>query len=268
MLKKERILFSGGDLNLRINLTSNDKFSGLQQEIDDFTTIKSAGSINDITDGEIMRFSLFDSKDLIFYFSGDTSWSPTFETIGFTEDEILGLSENYRNSFFILDFFDSTSFSDQTKIFSTYLTKLDNSNTGGNPNASYYNTNSNFQWNYLKIPKNFIDQYDDFITGYCRFSFYNAKTGNITVFSRFDARNSSDPKKIFQPVEINLNTNEWDFLTFEGSLIRQVEFAELRDSEAFVEKYNDSFDNFDNQAPEYPSGNTFNYVDGKYVQNT
>ena len=266
-IKKEKILFNGLDMNLKIQLNSNERFNGIQQEIDSFTKIKSEQQINNITDGEVKRFSLGTSNQKIsFYFSGDSFFQTSFITAGFTSDEINALNNKFTNSFFILDFFDSFSTTEQTKIFSTYLTKLDSNNQNNNPQISVYELNNKFQWYYLNIPNNYIDNFNDYITGYSRFSFYNAKIGKILVFNNYDNNSFTTPEKMYVKTKINLNTKEWYFLnSSDNSILTNVILTQLSGSEQYVNRYNETFDNFDNLQQTYPTGLTFNYSGGTYI---
>lgn len=263
---KEKILLSGFDLNLNIKLSSNNKLNGLQQEINSFTKIKSADQINGITDGEVKRYSLLSSNQTInFGFYGGSFHAPRFTIAGFTIDEIQSLSKKYTNSFFILDFFNSFSTTQQTKLFSTYLTKLDSHNENNNPNNSTYEFDNSFQWYYLNIPINFTENYNDYITGYSRFSFYDAKEGKIRVFYNYDNDSLTTPEKMYVKTRINLNTKRWWFVDsiFNTTLI-DVNLRELSNSQQYVNRYNETFENFDNLQPNYPLGTTFNYSGGTY----
>lgn len=265
-IKREKILFTGIDMNLKIQLNSSDKLSGLQQEVDEFTKVKSTQQINVINDGEVKRFALNASgQEIGFYFSGSTSFQARFTTAGFTINEVNSLNKNYTNSFFILDFFNSISTTEQTKIFSTYLTKLDSNNLNNNPIISIYEVDESFQWYYLNVPINFISNFDDFITGYSRFSFYDAKSGRIRVFYNNANGGFTTPEKMYVPTKLDLNNKRWSFIESSGNVSNtNVELIELPDSQQYIDKYNNTFDNFNNLQPTYPSGLTFNYSGGTY----
>lgn len=265
-IRREKISFTGLDLNLKIQLNSSNKLSGLQQEVDEFTKVKSTQQINGITDGEVRRFTLNASNQLIkFYFSGGTSFQSKFTTAGFTVNEIENLSSNFTNSFFILDFFDSVSTTEQTKIFSTYLTKLDSNNQSNDPINSIYEIDNSFQWYYLNVPVNFIDGFDDYVTGYSRFSFYDAKSGKIRVFYNHANNNLTTPEKMYVRTKLDLNNKRWSFLYSSGNVsYTDVELRELANSQQYIDKYNNTFNNFDNLQQTYPTGSTFNYSGGTY----
>lgn len=272
---KKNIKFTGSDMNIQIPIGGNLDFTGHQQEIDEFTDVKSAESINDATDGEVSKFTLKPFtliKRINFGFSaGTNSWQSNYYYAGFTVDEVEGLSNNFLNSFYIMDFFDSFSPTNQTKIFSAYLTNLDlEVAQSGNLPSSVYFYNNNFQLYNQYIPLGYLNISGNTYTGYSRFSFYNAKTGKIVVFYNKDNEGNTTPEKMYFKTEINLINKTWDFLTpsFQNSSSPIAYARQLLKSDEYVQKYNDTFENFDNLQQNYPAGNTFNFETGKYITST
>jgi len=267
---KRKIKYVGKGMNITFPISGTEEYLGYQQEIDNFTQIKSAESINDVTDHEVVRYEIEPSDNRIItfnFFDGNQSWKPEYVTAGFTEEEVSGGTLNYLNSFYILDFFDTTKATNQTKLYTTYLTKLNRYNVVNkndldriNYNESEYKFNKNFQLTYLNLP----NWYDSSIA-YLRISFYNAKTGILSVFFNDDNKNYKTSEKMYfivvydktnRTYQINTNSNT-------GSNPKIVA-TELVESTDYLERYNKTFDNFDNISQNYPKGDVFNTSNGKY----
>lgn len=268
---KKQIELTGRGYSFEIPLTTKNEFTGYQQEIDNYTQIRSTADINDVTDGEITRLKLATgiyTKQMEFQFAiNPTAWNSRFTLIGFTNSEITGNSSNFLNSFFILDFFDTFNTNSQTKIISTYLTNLAKNNEDDNPINSAYRMTSDFQLFELNVPKYYINS--AIITGYSRFSFYNAKTGNISVFYNADNGGLTTPEKMFFKTRIDRENKTWDFLTSSNTGTEPKFIArELVNSQEYIDKFNETFENFDNLQQGYPTGSTFDYKTASYIAST
>jgi hypothetical protein len=271
MLIKKNIKYTGNNVNIQIPLSTNNEFSGYQQEIEEYTNIKSADSINDATDGEVFKFKLDDNDitkflSIKFYSFNDQIWQPNYIYAGFTLNEIP-TDLKFLNSFFIFDFFDSYEPANQTKLFSTYLTNLNlfNVDDGLLP-SSKYKFDPQFQLYNQYIPIDYlnIDSNIDKYTGYTRISFYNAKSGNTVVFYNEDNENIATAEKLHFKTEIDLVNKTWKFLT-PSFLDNDILYAkELVNSNNYLERYNNTFENFNNLQQNYPDGNTFNFETGEY----
>jgi hypothetical protein len=290
-------LISGGTMNLRFSLSSNDDFLGYQQEIDNLTQFVSLDLVNPVNDLEKRRFksqnSMLLAPKLSFQFystiiiSGvDNSqyYTPPSFVIGsnmFTEAEIASSSPNWLNSFFILDFYDTYDTYTQTKIFTTYLTKKGigtvtattinifgipyTYNTYSTPTPTYTVDDSN-QLYYWYVPVSFINTQlnlgNTIFTGYVKFSFYNAKTGKIVLFYNKDNESgaiSKTPEKMFFKTELNLVNKTWKFITTTPPYVNA---KEMINNTAYITKVNSTVESINNLAQNPPSGDTFTYLTG------
>lgn len=266
---KEKLRFTGNDLNIKIPISGNLDQLGYQQEIDNFVLEETTGSINAVTDVEVKRVPHYFTTtprvlNFGFYDEGDTAWYSYFTAAGFTAEEIIDRSNNYLNSFFILDFFDTNSEINQTKIFSSYLTNLTSTNTI--PAYSVYNLIEENQFYDLNVPMDFFNASATTYTGYIRFSFYNAKTGRVSVFYNKDYEGSVGDQRMYFQTEINLINKTWQIITpsigVDGTMYaRELEFTTNAE---YLERYNDTFADFENQQQNYPTGNVF-IDDGTYT---
>lgn len=267
---KKNIRFDNDDMYIQIPITGGLNFTGNQQEIDTFVNLKSTKSINDAVDGEVYKFKwgLTSFNRIIdFSFSSNTitGWESNYYYAGFTVDEVEGRNIKFLNSFYIMDFFNSYSPTNQTKIFSAYLTNLNlNVAQSGTLPSSRYFLNENFQLYNQYIPLGYLDITGDTYVGYSRFSFYNAKTGKIVVFYNKDNEQKTTPEKMYFKTVLNFNDKTWYFDT--PGFINGVGYArELKNSDKYIQKYNNTFENFNNLQQNYPSGNTFDFETGKYI---
>lgn len=269
IVKYDNGSISGDTLNIKINLGSTDAFIGLQQEIDSMTSFTGIDLINPATDGETRRFKYYSGSvklNFKFYLDGVGSWYNNFLVPGFTPTEISYRQSNVNKSFFILDYYDSFDVYNQNKIFTMYLTKILREPP---PYNSDYTINAtiNNQFYRWYIPQSYIDEITgDTVTGYVKFSFYNAKSGRIQLFYNSDNESLTTPEKFYFKTELNLINKTWQIITPSVTSISEIIAKELPYStnKQYTDKVNDTFDNFENIQQNYPSGSTFNYEDGSY----
>lgn len=131
MLKlRKKIKNNNTDNFINVPLIISNDFVGHQQEINKFTETETNKHINDVNDGETRRFK--SNKDFklntYFYNEDNESFVNEFQIKGISYEDSNTLTSKYTNSFFIFDFFDSSKPQEQTKIFTTYFTKLNNGN--------------------------------------------------------------------------------------------------------------------------------------------
>lgn len=255
---REKIRYIGNDMLIKFSIGNNDGFVGYQQEIDNLTELTSNELINPVTDVEKRKYKFDSSAELVkfkFYFNGD----PFFTQAGFTLNEILENSKSFANSFFILDFYNNYNPYIQTKIFTTYITKL--------TNVPYYPVSSSTsQIYYWYVPVSYITtQTGNTSIGYIKFSFYNAKTGKITLFYNANNANLSTPEKMYFKAELNHNNKTWKILNLIDFFAEGIDIST-------TSKYSERIDNtnstIDNTTQIYPTGNAYDYKTNTYVTKT
>src|ERR1035437_3463685 len=252
---KEKIRFDGRNMNFKFSLGSNDNFIGFQQEIDSLMQSTTNDLINPAIDAEERKFKLnpIPTNTITLQFKFSNLSLMNFIAAGFTQNEIDQNDTNLLNSYFILDFYDTYNINTQTKIFTTYLTKIGKSpkySIGANNNQLYY----------LYVPISYINsQTGTTVTGYTKFSFFNAKNGITTLFYNKNNENFTTPEKLFFKTELNLINNTWKFITPSYPII---DVKEITNNALYIKKINDTYNNFDNLQQTYPSGNIFAITNG------
>lgn len=266
---QRKILNRNEDINIKFSLSSNDDQTGHQEEIDEFTQIQTSTSINEPTDAEVRRFSYSGPLTTFgFSFHNGSQYSNSFTYAGFTNDEINVQKSNFLNSFFRLDFYDTFIVNQQTRIFSSYLTRLLDNKLSDNTVSSYVISDDN-EFYYLNIPISFYKNKQSIIDGYGLFTFYNAKESRTSIFYNQDNDSLTTPEKMYFKIRINVTNRTWEILTTSiqnPSLGAPRALAyELVTSTQYVERYNNTLDNFNNLNQNYPIGSTFDFETGKYT---
>jgi hypothetical protein len=257
---REKIRFndslSGTTMNLIIPIGSNDNFTGYQQEVDNLTQFTALDLVNPVSDAEKRRFKLNPNPNssINLYFKFGSSNQATFTAAGFTQEEINTGSDSILNSFFILDFYDTYDFYNQTKIFTTYLTKIGTS--------SAYNIGSSNQFYYWYVPMSYINSFTgSTTTGYVKFSFFNAKTGKLQLFYNENNTTPESAERLFFKVQMDFPNKTWKFLT---SNYPTINASEILNNVLYTTKVNNTFAKTEDLQQKYPSGSTFNYKNATY----
>ncbi len=264
-IKLEPVSYSGttsgmtvinSHINIKIPFDITNNFLGLQQEIDAQTQFATNRLINPARDEEKFRYKATNTPTtpiLSFWFFNGT-YVNTFIGAGFISNEFQKNSDNFANSFFVLDLYDTYDIFTQSKISTTYLTKLGNTIPRYNISA---NTN---QFYYLHIPMSYIEtQTGETSICYAKFMFYNAKIGKIVTFYNRDNLTATDSNRIHFEIELNHKTKTWKFITPNYPNILAYEIT----NDKYVNKVNATVDNIIIQQPTLPTGNTFNYSGSK-----
>jgi len=242
---------------LTFGLSGGVNISGYQQEINDITEEKKQESINPIEDYEITRFKYGGGTNrLSFYFlkPSNSGHNALYSNAGFSNSEISDKANVFRNSFFILDFYDTYSANTQTRLFTNYQTKLSSTP------LFQFDSNQYYEMSYCNVPNWFLEtQTNNRITAYLKISFYNAKDGELLLFYNKSINDIYDPKNLYFTVYFYPQTRTWKFIKDEDAY-------ELTPNSAYVERNNETFQNFENKKQDYPDGNVFE-DDGSYNNN-
>jgi hypothetical protein len=255
---REKLRSIGQNLSLRIGFDSNNDLLGYQQEIDNLSEVTTLDLVNPVIDVEERKFKLnpnVDTSVFSFYFyNGD--YNISFINAGFTQNEINARGNTILNSFFILDFYDTYDVNTQTRIFRTYLTKI------GNIPQYTIKSSTNNQLYYWYVPVSYIEQFTgSTVTGYTKFTFYNAKTGKITLFYNLDNQTMTTPEKMYFKSKLNLVNKTWELL---GTSSPYLNAKQLINETQYNNKINNTVTNINNIKQDYPTGDTYSYIDNNY----
>ncbi|MFA5207218.1 MAG: hypothetical protein WC428_00810 [Candidatus Paceibacterota bacterium] len=268
---REKIKFNSSGSSLNISLGSNSNFIEYQQDIDRLTQFTGLDLVNPVIDGEERRFKLNPTPNAVitlkfqFYASFMSAYDTSgygFIAAGFTYDEIHLFSANLLNSFFILDFYDTFDINNQTKIFTTYLTKLTIPPTSYLPEYTIGASTNNqlYRW---YVPLSYFT--GSTMIGYVKFSFFNAKTGKVTLFFNEDndiAGIQETPMKIFFKTQLDITNMTWKFITTSYPIIKA---KEVINNTLYINKVNNTIVNKDNLQQNPPSGTTYDYKTNTYL---
>ena len=195
----------------------------------------------------------------------------SFFGAGFLPSELQLNNSKIQNSFFILDFYDSFDPYNQTKIFSSYLTKIITS-TSTIPSYEIKPTtqptieNQFYRWH---VPISLIEQQSgDTIIGYAKFSFYNAKTGRISLFFNKDNTTLQTTEKQYFKTELNLINRTWKLLTpsyNSTKIVTAREYPYTTGNNLFIDRVNNTVNKFNDVSINFPTGNTFSSGSADYV---
>lgn len=245
-------------VSIKIPFGNSDNFLGLQQEIDAQTQFVTNELINPAVDEERIRYKATNTPTdaiLSFWFYNGT-YVNTFVGAGFTTNEFQGNADNFTNSFFILDLYNTYDIFTQTKIFTTYLTKK------GNTIPQYKISASTNQFYYLHIPMSYItNQTGETSICYAKFMFYNAKEGNVATFYNSDNSTATNGSRIHFQIELNHVTKTWRFVApFYPNI-----WAYQITNDAYTTKVDNTVDNTNVSQATPPSGTTFDYTGSRIV---
>ena len=278
-ISKEKLVLTNEDINIKINIGGINDLLGIDEEIDNFSVETQKKSINPVSDNEVKTFKHGKTADFIMEFYSLTVsppyyWSNIFTHAGFSDSEIINYDLSLRNSFFILDFFDTYITNERIKIFTKYYTKIADI---GEPyditqHEKIVQITNNHQLNHIQIPHNFLSNFtEDEITIYMRVLFYNGKTGNLIPFYNIQYFNESEnkftintEKRMFFTVKLDQNNLHW--WVENQDMTNHIHGREFYvDNSEYLEKLNKTNKNIKTIKPGYPIKQYFKYEDGTYV---
>lgn len=251
-----KFLNNGLDKSINIPLSFNINTVGEQDALDSYINQATNSSINESNDIEKFKFKNYDNINISFNYSGTTSYVTNYTSIGFINDDILFNRSGYKNSFYIIDLYDSFNANSQNKITTNYFTIL------GNSTNTIYNISLaiNKQLSLLYIPINIINNITgNTVTYYIRYSFYNAKLGKLHLFYNNENSNITTDEKYYYKIDLNISNRSFKFIT---DVVNITPLEVVNNN--YIDKFNRSLDILPQKQQNFPSGNTFNYVDQKY----
>lgn len=168
--------------DISIPVSQQNRNNGYSELINELYLEEKSKNTNNQIDNETLKFKasnydapLFSDESIIspkinfyFYDNSNNSFGNNYQSAGFTDDEVNEKRNNLVNSFYRLDFYDSSNQREQNFLFSEFL----NVNTNVTPSFPFNN------FFYRKEDDNFIKE-NSFVEIYLEVLFFNAKTGII-----------------------------------------------------------------------------------------
>lgn len=240
---RNKIRLTNSDTNIKLTLKNVNDSLGYDQDVSNLITCETKAKINKPSDNDLTLYSLESETTLTFNFFG-TAYTTSFLDIGFESGDTYNAFG--KKSFFIADTYTTYDISNQEKISQNYI-------NGIKSLTSTYNINGNK----LGECREFYHWYvsDNYFTGntlttYTKFSFFNAKTGNVNVFYNKDNELLTNELKLYIPTIFNLETKTFKF---DKTTINLYELI----NESYRQRIQRSLNPFGNKTPNLPSGTTF-----------
>lgn len=156
-----------GYSNLIQNLVREQKDKAVNP-IEDIEKIK----FNSASGGTQTKVDL--ELEFFFYDQENDEYGNNYESAGFTEEEVSGKRNNIKNSFYRIDFYDSSNQREQNFLFSEFL------NVNQKTNSTKFKLNRLY---WFKEDTKFTDNENPtYRELYMEVTFFNAKTGLTTKF--------------------------------------------------------------------------------------
>lgn len=186
------------------------------------------------------------------------NYQQSFLGAGFSQNDIDTNSSNMQNSFFIANYYDTFNSQTQTKLFNGYLTYIDNAPISTTPHYLINPTGTGRQFYYFYMPNNYLTALTGTTaTGYTQFTFYNSKTGAMQLFYNQSNSGSTTNEKLYFKTILNLTNKTFRFVN------SPLNAYQVPPSD-YVDRYNTSVTSMTMNQEVYPSGNSFNFLTGKY----
>lgn len=238
---RNKIRLTNTDNSIKLTLKNVNDSLGYDQDVSNLITSETKAKINKPSDNDLTLYTLESGSTLTFNFFG-TAYTTSFLDIGFESGDTYNLFG--KKSFFIADTYTSFDLANQQKIGQNYI-------NGIKSLTSIYNINK------LGGCREFYHWYisDNYFTGntltaYTKFSFFNAKTGDINVFYNKDNELLTSELKLYVPTIFNLETKTFNFDNISLNLYELV-------NESYRQRIQRSLNPFGNKSLNLPSGTTF-----------
>lgn len=257
IMKRISLKIQNNDQSMIIPIKGIGNLLGYDDDVSAALTNETESSINEGNDSETRRILPEGNRSITFEFwngSGYVNLVAPLELTGSTAFNTAGA----KNSFYIIQLFDSFRDEIQSKKHTGYYNGFDFAKTNLN---SIYSYNGDFEFTNLYVSQFLLDSMSGLTTSfYLKFLFYCAKSGKFYSFFNQNAPTVTTQEKLYYKINIDPNSLRYSFDPDYSNLI----LRELRNPayETFV---NNTIQSIPIEKPVYPTGNTFNNS-GNYVQ--
>lgn len=257
---KLKIKLSNNDKNIIIPIGGVNNLLGYDDDVASLVENKTTTSINGVSDLEVKRFgSLFANPatfDINFFFWNGFGFTIFLAPLDFAANGLTSSSDEARNSFYIIQIFDTFDEATQTKLHTGYFNGYDFTERSTSGLSTVYKVNNDLtEFLNLYINNSFLEGKVSPLDVYAKFFFYSAQSGKFYPFASISTPTKQED--IYVKLSLNLNINSY---TFSGSNINLFEIT----NPAYATSINDTATSLPVQKTSYPTGNTFT-VDGNYT---
>lgn len=231
-------------VRIRLPLKNNSNSYGEEQEKQSLMSSVADDLINPAIDGDVKIFKPKQEQRIYVNFF-NVYYDDSYSMIDFDLNDIKSNIDYVINSFYFIDFFDTTNQLNQTRLFRVYVNKINTSGIQSALKATFPDSGDYVKSEFINwyIPNNLNN--NGTLKVFAKFSFYNALNGNVISF-----RNNKTDGSIFFPCEINFIDRTWKFDESTFDIYQIV-------SETYNEKINDPVNNLDNLRQNLPQGSYF-----------
>lgn len=250
---KIQLKIGSNDKNIIIPMGGSANLLGYDDNVQALVGVETDSSINTTSDLEVRRFNFSGTSiNAIFNFwSGGTfnnyiQYLAPYEFSGLTSE-----SEEARNSFYVMQVFDTFDEATQRKLHTGYFNGYDFLAKSSNLTTNYVTNNNNTEFISIYISNDFLAERNSVtIDLYVKFLFYSAASGKFYPFSRKSYSTTNKQEDVYRKITINTSTFKYfvDGNVFACYEIYNPEYSTL---------INNTVSSIPVQKPVYPSGNTF-----------
>jgi len=250
---KLQLKLSSNDKNIIIPIGGSANLLGYDDNVQSLVSNETDTSINVSSDLEVRRFNFSGTSiNAIFNFwSGGTfnnyiQYLAPYDFSGLTSG-----SEEARNSFYVMQVFDTYDEATQTKLHTGYFNGYDFLGKAPNLSTNYVTNNSNTEFLSIYISNSFIVERNGLtIDLFVKFLFYSAASGKFYPFSKNPYSTTNKQEDIYRKITINTSTFKYfvNGNVFSCYEIYNPDYSTL---------INNTVSSIPVQKTAYPSGNTF-----------
>jgi hypothetical protein len=250
---KLKLKLSSNNKKIIIPIGGSDDLLGYDDNIATLVNDNANNSVNASSDLEVKRFNstITTNQLLTYYFWDGTNFITTLPPSEFSANGLTSMSNEVRNSFYVMQVFDTYVESIQKKLHTGYLNGYDFINRSINQSAlnSTYLVNNDTEFLDIYISNDFLNNINQStVDVYVKMFFYSAQSGKFYPFTYTHPSVLIDEKGLYLKIILNLTTFKYS--------INPIDFYEIINSQ-YSQSINNSALSIPIQKPTYPLGNTF-----------
>lgn len=184
-MERQKITYKGEDINLNLFVTKTNSKLDENNRMDEFINNELNISINQSDNKEMLVYNgntNSSNKNISVFFLKENNinsfdFSNNYSDIGFTTEEVTNSGNKFTSSFFILEYFDNNTPTNNNKIFTNFLKPSSIYAKSSNTGLLVFDIANKNLTNHLKVCS-----LGELSKLYLRISFFNAKKGKRSEF--------------------------------------------------------------------------------------